>query len=403
MIIKGKYGEAKVYASVVDETTIEQVKTLMNQKFIKDSQVRIMADCHAGKGCVIGTTITLTDCCVPSLVGVDIGCGMLTVKLGKMNIDLVKLDRFIRKKIPSDNDVRSEALPSSVNINKLVCYDKIDNKDRIRRSLGTLGGGNHFIEIDKDDEDNLYLVVHSGSRNLGKQVCELYIQRAIDDWMSKKNNAIQSLIKRYNKLNKVNKIEEGLKRLKTKYDTKDRSLLPLYGQSFIDYIHDMKICQEFAYENRIDIATLILEHLGLNLNDYEYFQTIHNYINMDDMILRKGSISAYENEIVLIPINMRDGSILAKGKSNNDYNYSAPHGAGRILSRTKAMETVTLEQFKESMKGIYSTSVQPSTIDESPFAYKSIDDIIPNIIDTVEVIKIIKPIYNYKACKSRSR
>ena len=403
MEIKGKFGVAKVYASLIDGNTKVQIKELMDQKFIKDLDVRIMADCHAGKGCVIGTTMKVKDKIVPNLVGVDIGCGMLTVKLGKMDINLVKLDRFIRKKIPNDNDVYNEEQESDVDITKLKCYEFIKNKSHINKSMGTLGGGNHFIEIDKDDEDNLYLVIHSGSRNLGKQVCEYYTKVAKEEYLKNKEKNYKALIKRYKKLNKEHKIEEGLNKLKEKYNSINFDLVPLEGKAFNDYMFDMDISQEFAYENRERMAYKILEFLELNLSDFEYFHTIHNYINMEDKILRKGSISAYENEEVLIPINMRDGSILARGKSNEEYNYSAPHGAGRLFSRKEAREIVTLENFKEAMKGIYSTSVQEGTLDESPFAYKSIKDIIPNILPTVDIIKILKPIYNFKACKNRSR
>ena len=393
MIIKGKYGEARVYASLVDNETEKQIKNLMNQKFIRNTKVSIMADCHAGKGCVIGTTMKIVDCCVPALVGVDIGCGMLTVKLGKMDIDLIKIDRFVRKKIPSGFSVRNEAINTDIDISKMHCYKYLDNKSRITRSLGTLGGGNHFIEIDKDDDNNLYLIIHTGSRNLGKQVCEYYTNLAVEDYENKYKKAINSLIKRYKRLNKENQIENGLSKLKNRYIIEDENLIPLFNDSFNKYLFDMEICQSFAEKNRELIANDIMNYLGLNLKDFEFFHTVHNYINMNDLILRKGSISAYQDELVLIPINMRDGAILAKGKSNSNYNYSAPHGAGRILSRSEANSKITLEEFKEAMEGIYSTSIQIDTIDESPFAYKSIDDI----------IKIIKPIYNFKATNKRGR
>ena len=403
MEINGKYGTAIVYASVVDETTKIQIKNLMDQKFTKDLNVRIMADCHAGTGCVIGTTMNINDCVVPNLVGVDIGCGMLTVKLGKMDIDLVKLDRFVRKKIPSGLETYSEEQKMVIDIERLKCYEHLANKSRHKKSMGTLGGGNHFIEIDKDDDENLYLVIHTGSRNLGKQVCEYYTKRAKDDYLFSKRKNIRSLINRYKRLNKEEKIQEGIEKLMNKYNSIDFDLLPVYGKTFEDYMFDMDICQKFAWENREAIATKIMEFLDLKLSDFKFFHTIHNYINMEDRILRKGSISAYIGEEVLIPINMRDGSIVARGKSNIEYNYSAPHGAGRILSRSKAFESVTLTEFKKAMEGIYSTSVQESTIDESPFAYKSIDDIIPNILPTVDIIKIIKPIYNFKACRNIGR
>lgn len=399
MKIEGKYSTCDVYASVVDDTTKEQIKELLDQKFAQNCNVKVMADCHAGKGCVIGTTMKITDTVVPSLVGVDIGCGMLCVNLGKKEIDLIKLDRFIRKKIPSGNDVYKEIQESITDITKLRCYSSLKNKGHLHSSVGTLGGGNHFIEIDKDDDNNLYLVIHTGSRNIGKQVCEYYEDKAYTD---KLFSLSKSLIYRYKKLDKESLIKEGLNKLKEKYTNK-KSLIPLKGKLFSDYMHDMQICQDYASENREVIASKILEFLGYKLEDFNYFHTIHNYINMTDYILRKGSISAYEGETVLIPINMKDGSIIAKGKSNSDYNFSAPHGAGRLMSRREAQDNITLEEFKKSMEGIYSTSVQQDTIDESPFAYKSIDDIIPNILPTVDIIKIIKPIYNYKHSSKRSR
>ncbi len=403
MLINGKYGTANVFATLVDEETRKQIANLMEQKFIKGSKVSIMADCHAGAGCVIGTTIKITDCCAPSLVGVDIGCGMLTAKLGKMDIDLIKLDRFIRKKIPSGFEIRKEAIEADIDISKLHCYKHLNNKGNLNRALGSLGGGNHFIEIDRDNDGNLYLIIHTGSRNLGKQVCDYYVKLAESDFMEKYSKARNDLIKRYTKLNKTGKIEEGLERLRKRYLVADKNLIPLYKESFKSYIHDMHICQEFARINREAILVDIMKYLELDMNEYEYFHTVHNYINMNDMILRKGAISAYENEMVLIPINMRDGSILARGKSNSQYNFSAPHGAGRVLSRTQANQIITLDEFKEAMKGIYSTSVQIDTIDESPFAYKSIEDILPNILDTVEVVSIMKPIYNFKASNKRGR
>ena len=285
----------------------EQIKNLMDQKFTKKLNVRIMADCHAGTGCVIGTTMNINDCVVPNLVGVDIGCGMLTVKLGKMDIDLIKLDRFVRKKIPSGLETYSEEQPMKTNIEALRCYEHLAHKSRHKKSMGTLGGGNHFIEIDKDDEDNLYLVIHSGSRNLGKQVCEYYTKVAKEEYLKNKEKNYKALIKRYKKLNKEHKIEEGLNKLKEKYNSINFDLVPLEGKAFNDYMFDMDISQKFAYENRERMAYKILEFLELNLSDFEYFHTIHNYINMEDRILRKGSISAYEGEEVLIPFKEKIG------------------------------------------------------------------------------------------------
>lgn len=400
-IIKGKYNHIKVYATVIDEPTRKQIEELANQAFTKNSRIGVMADCHAGAGCVIGTTMEIKDKVVPNLVGVDIGCGMLTVCLGHPDIDYIRLDRFIRKKIPSGTDVYSVAQPFSCDITKLNCFSKLKNIDRIYKSMGTLGGGNHFIELDKDSKDNIYLVIHTGSRNLGKQVCEYYQALAEEDLRKKKELAIKRLITRYKKNGKEARISQGIEKLNKKYSL-PADLIPLEKKSLALYLEDMKIAQEFAWENRESIAKRILEHLSLSYEELKHFHTVHNYIHMEDMILRKGAISAYTDELVLIPINMRDGSVLAKGKSNEEYNYSAPHGAGRILSRNEAKALISLEEFKKSMEGIYSTSVQVDTLDESPFAYKRIEDILPNIGDTVEVIDIIKPVYNFKACH-RSR
>ena len=397
MKIKGKFGTAILYATHVDDVTKEQVLELMNQRFIEKLNVRIMADCHAGAGCVIGTTMTIKDSCVPNLVGVDIGCGMLTINLGKREIDLPKLDKLITENIPSGENVYDSAQEMQVNIRELYCYENLKHKNRFDCSMGTLGGGNHFIEIDKDDEDNLYLVIHTGSRNLGKQVCEYYMKVANDNLIGRSNEVIKEVVARLKEQGKTDIIQSEIQKIKANYDGVNKDLLPLYGADFKNYLHDMNICQEFAWENRERIATKILDYLGMNLYEMEYFHTVHNYINMNDMILRKGAISAYKGEKVLIPINMRDGSIIAVGKSNAKYNYSAPHGAGRIISRNKAKKEISLEDFIESMEGIYSTCVTQKTIDESPFAYKSIDDIIPNILPTVDIIKIIKPIYNFKA------
>lgn len=401
MEIKGKYNTAKVFASVVDDETVKQIKELCNQKFTKGLSISIMADCHAGKGCVIGTTMNIKDCLVPNLVGVDIGCGMLCYNLGYDDVDLIKLDRFVRKKIPSGLGVQKVAIKTEVDLTKLYCYESLFNKSRIERSLGSLGGGNHFIEIDKSDDGKKYLVIHTGSRNLGKQVCEYYQDLALKEFDDKYKKNQNALIKRYLKNNKKELLEEALEKQKAKYQLQNRELIPLYKESFNHYLADMKIAQEFANENRRTLLKLILNFLNKEYNKDFEFQTIHNYIDIDSMILRKGAIEAINGVKVLIPINMRDGSIIAVGKSNKDYNYSAPHGAGRLLSRIEAREKINFDSFKEAMEGIYSTSVCEDTIDESPFAYKSIGDILPNITDTVDVIDIIKPIYNFKACERR--
>jgi RNA-splicing ligase RtcB len=377
MKVKGKYGTAILYATQINDNVIEQIEELMNQRFIEKSNVRIMPDCHQGVGCVIGTTMNIKDSVVPNLVGVDIGCGMLTINLGKLNINLPKLDEFIHKNIPAGEKIYDTAQEYDVNITEMVCYDKLKHKKRFDCSIGTLGGGNHFIEIDKDEDDNLYLIIHTGSRNLGTQVCEYYMKVAKNKLLHRQNLAIKEIVESLKKKGKENKIESEIAKIKDKYKLINKNLLPLYDNDFVNYLYDMNICQEYARENRERIAKKIIEYLGFKISDFEYFHTVHNYINMNDMILRKGAISAYKGEKVLIPINMRDGSIIAIGKSNGKYNFSAPHGAGRLLSRSRAKEKISLEEFKKSMNGIYSTSVCKNTLDESPFAYKSIDDIIP--------------------------
>lgn len=406
--IIGKFNNAKVFASVIDEETREQVKLLLNQSFIKYLVVRIMPDCHKGKGCVIGTTMTIKDKIVPNLVGVDIGCGIKVITLGNINdinLDFAKLDKFIYNSIPHGIGVNKEkVLEEDTLIHNLKCFNYLEDVDRLERSLCSLGGGNHFIELDKDDEDNVYLLIHTGSRNLGTQVATYYQNKAIsnhNDFVASYENKRISTIKKLKEEGKEKEIALVLKKLEKEFsEVKDipDQLTYLEGEDFSNYLHDMELTQEFASINRDLIGRKIVsEVFNLDYDSLDKFESIHNYINFKDMILRKGAISAYKNERLVIPINMRDGSILAFGKEDKDYNYSAPHGAGRVLSRNKAIESIPLEKFEESMKGIYTTSVCKGTIDESPFAYKSINDIIDNIKETVDIIKIIKPIYNFKA------
>ncbi len=404
--IIGKFNNAKVFASVIDEETREQVKLLLNQSFIKDLVVRIMPDCHKGKGCVIGTTMTIKDKIVPNLVGVDIGCGIKVITLGNINninLDFAKLDKFIYNSIPHGIGVNKEkVLDEDTLIHNLKCFNYLEDVDRLERSLCSLGGGNHFIELDKDDEDNVYLLIHTGSRNLGTQVATYYQNKAIsnhNDFVASYENKRISTIKKLKEEGR--EIALALKELEKEFsevrDIPDQ-LTYLEGEDFSNYLHDMELTQEFASINRDLIGRkTVSEVLNLDYDSLDKFESIHNYSNFKDMILRKGAISVYKNERLVIPINMRDGSILALGKEDKDYNYSAPHGAGRVLSRNKAIESIPLEKFEESMKGIYTTSVCEGTIDESPFAYKSINDIIDNIKETVDIIKIIKPIYNFKA------
>lgn len=395
--------DLKIFTENIEPQALNQIYTLIKQTAFADCKVRIMPDVHAGAGCVIGFTADLGDKVIPNIVGVDIGCGMLTVELGNIDIDLAKLDDIIRKYVPNGRNVHeTEDNFSEIIINQLYCKDRLKNVDWLKRSCGTLGGGNHFCEVDIDDDGNKYLVIHSGSRNIGKQVAEIYQQMAIDD-LSGANSLeeeTKKLIEDYKRTGRQKDIQRGIAELKRKFQPKSsvpKELSYLTGEHREMYLHDMKLCQEFASLNRKQIWTEIMSGLGLNKMLVTYFETIHNYIEHDTNIVRKGAISAKEGETVLIPINMRDGCIIGRGKGNADWNYSAPHGAGRVMSRSKAKETVSLEEFKQSMQGIYTTSVNRSTIDESPMAYKPIDEIVANIQDTVEIVKIIKPIYNFKA------
>lgn len=402
VVINGKNTCAYVYADIVDEATIKQIKLLVDQYFMKDIQVSIMADCHAGCGCVIGTTFQIKDKIVPNLVGVDIGCGMLTVMLGKIDIDFKMLDDFIKGNIPAGMEVNGDGNDLSNIIDNLRCYGSLKNIDRLRKSIGSLGGGNHFIEIDKNENDEYYLIIHTGSRNLGLQVAKIYQDLAIKYHNNKifnKKMAINELILKYKRLNLETQIQNEIERIAQMNleISIPRELCYLEGEEFDDYLYDMDICQSFAALNRGEIAKKIVDFLGLNYDSLYKFETVHNYINMNDKILRKGAISAYAGELVLIPMNMRDGCIIARGKGNPLYNYSAPHGAGRIMSRAEAFKAINVDDFKKAMKGIYTTTSNENTIDESPFVYKPMASILNNINDTVEVLEIIKPVYNFKA------
>ena len=404
MELQGKYNIAKVFTDNLEEGAKEQIIELLNQDFIKDSKVRIMPDVHQGMGCVIGFTACMGDKVIPNIVGVDLGCGMITVELGNIDIDLPKLDDIIHKRVPSGKSTHNERRFKFDKLNNLYCFRDLKDTKRIERSIGTLGGGNHFIEIAVDSKNNKYLVIHSGSRNLGKQVAEIYQRLAIDLCSGKEDYFIKrdEIITGYKAEGKRKEIKKVLEELKKEYDNLQpsypKALCYLTGEYREKYLHDMKICQEYASLNREMMADIILQSLfEKGLHEFTYFETIHNYINFKDNIIRKGAISAYEGEKVLIPINMRDGSIIAIGKGNPEWNYSAPHGAGRLMSRNVAKESVNLDDFKKSMEGIYSTSVNEYTLDESPFAYKPIEEILNNIGETVEIVDIIKPIYNFKA------
>lgn len=395
--IKGKVNTALCYAKVVEEDAIEQIKRMCDYEFTEGSKIRIMPDVHAGKGCTIGTTMTITDKAVPNIVGVDIGCGMYTVNLGKGQIDFEKLDEAAHF-VPSGFNIW-EGRQEKFDLEQLRCYRSLKNTKWLERSLGTLGGGNHFIEVDEAQDGTKYLVIHTGSRNLGKQVADLYQQLAIDLNKGKETyfQEREEIIRTFKEQGRRSEIQAALNKISwaKREATMPEDLCYLYGTYFEDYMHDVAICQQFATRNREKIAEVLLERTGMQ--GTEGFHTVHNYIDMEEKILRKGAIAAHAGEKVLIPINMRDGSILAVGKGNPDWNFSAPHGAGRVMSRTTAKKSINLEEYKAAMQGIYTTSVNEATLDEAPMAYKSLEDIIDVIKETVDVMDIMKPIYNFKA------
>lgn len=432
--IKGKYNKATVFATTCENECISQITDLCNQQWLKGCKIVIMPDTHAGKGCTIGTTIKLKDKVCASLVGVDLGCGMLVIEIPEeLKLDLPAIDNFINMHIPNGFNINEKVLyrPYEFKIENLRCFDKLKNVEYLKKSVGSLGGGNHFIEINEDSNGKYYLVIHTGSRNLGKQVAESY-QDIADECCNKQEESHQksreNLISTLKSQGRQKEINEKLKEFEKNYQNSIKipyDLCYLEGQNAQNYLHDAKMCTIFASLNRKYIAKQVLEFIVKNngfddgcLNVYidelqphqfEFgfdnnsvdirslgFETIHNYIGIDN-ILRKGAISAKHGEKVIIPINMRDGSIIGIGKGNPDYNFSGPHGAGRLLSRSAAKEVIDLKEFEQEMEGIYSSSICQSTIDESPMVYKSIEEILDNIEDSVEMLDIIKPIYNFKA------
>lgn len=397
IILNGKYNSAKVFTEVIDQSSIAQVIELCNQPVSDGAKIRIMPDVHAGAGCTIGTTMTVTDKVIPNLVGVDIGCGMETVRLKEKHIEVQQLDKLIYRTIPSGFSIRKKPhrFINSVNLAELYCSEHV-NIDRAELSMGTLGGGNHFIEADKGTDGSIYIVIHSGSRHLGVETARYYQEQAYSNLNRSSQADVDELVARLKAEGKSKQIESEIKKLKnTKTTDVPKHLAYAEGKLFEQYIHDMKIVQEFARLNRIAMMDEIIKGMGLHVT--EQFTTIHNYIDTTNMILRKGAISAQSGEKVLIPMNMRDGSLICTGKGNPDWNYSAPHGAGRLMSRSQAKQTFTVSEYKKQMKGIYTTSVNSGTLDECPMVYKNMNDIIDNIGDTAEVNEIIKPIYNFKA------
>ncbi len=362
LLLTGRYNQAKVFSDTIEASALDQVRHLLDQPFVAGSKIRIMPDAHAGAGCTIGTTMTITDKVVPNLVGVDIGCGMQTVRLGPSRLDFKALDIFIRRHIPSGFNIRKQphALADRVRLDALRSKSQV-NQERALLSIGTLGGGNHFIEVAVDEQERLYVVVHSGSRHLGKQVAELYQKKAA-------------------------------RRLRGQVEA---ALAYCEGELFDDYLNDMAVVQAYADVNRTAMMDKLINHLDLPVE--ARWTTVHNYIDLNTMILRKGAISAQQGERVLIPLNMRDGSLICTGKGNPDWNFSAPHGAGRLMSRREARRKIKLSDFQKAMTGVYSTTIDRTTVDEAPFAYKPMEEIVQNIRDTVTIDHHIRPLYNFKA------
>ena len=393
--IQGRFNTAKVFADTLDEKARGQLSRVCDAEHFSQCKIRVMPDVHAGVGCVIGFTMALKDKVVPNMVGVDIGCGMYLCQLQEKEIDYAMLDFAIRSKVPSGNTNHKKPIEEAecFNFENLRCFEGI-NVNNAKRCLGTLGGGNHFIEVDRDSDGTLYLVIHTGSRNLGAGVAEFYQKRGYQVLS-------QKLEEKYNVLLEKAKNEEEREKILREKEEEKASVLPheayVEGQLFEDYIHDMKITQEFADLNRKIIANRLIDALGLHV--VESFTTTHNYIDMDEMVLRKGAVSAKRGEKLLIPINMRDGGLLCIGKGNEDWNNSAPHGAGRLMTRSKAKETISLENYQKAMEGIYSTCISTGTLDESPMAYKNKGEIVKNIAPTAEIFKEIKPVYNFKSAK----
>ncbi len=395
--VKGKYNTAKIFTDEVDEKSIKQVELLLDQKFSEGSKIRLMPDIHAGAGCTIGTTMTIIDKVVPNLVGVDIGCGMLCVKIEEKEVDLKKLDSIVYDLIPSGFNIRKEPhrYLSKCHIDDLRCIRQI-SYNRAQRSLGTLGGGNHFIEADRDEEGNIYLVIHSGSRHAGLQVAVYYQEEAYKTLNGTTNKEREALIKRLKDEGREKEIQIALKDFKRIVKTDiPKDLAYAEGSLLEDYLFDIKIMQEFADYNRKAMMDELINAMGFHVS--EEFTTIHNYIDTEYGVLRKGAVSARKGEKLLIPINMRDGSLICIGKGNDDWNQSAPHGAGRLMSRIQAKKSFSVSEFEEVMSGIYSTSISKETIDECPMAYKKMEDIVKNIGDTADVLSVIKPIYNFKS------
>ncbi len=401
--------DLKIFAKTIEPAVYDQVYRMMTLDAFRDAKVRIMPDTHAGTGCVIGFTAKLGEKVVPNLVGVDIGCGMYVANLGPINPDLEKLDKYIRENIPSGSNVNAiQGTRVEYPLENLRMYKHLRNVEHLQSSIGSLGGGNHFIELDKDATGNVYVVIHTGSRNLGQQVCKYYQKLAVEQCNDHKHEIKEEINRMVEKLNsegRSKEISNTITEIKKKYHGINKvpaDLCYLIGELREDYLHDMNLCQEWAVQNREEIFRRILKCLAKDCGATPEwgFHTVHNYIDFTDNIVRKGAIRCNKGELVIIPLNMRDGSIIGMGKGNPDWNCSGPHGAGRLMSRSAAKESITMQDFKQSMEGIYTTSVNPGTLDESPMAYKNAQEIVEQVKDTIEIKDIIKPIYNFKASET---
>jgi len=418
--VSGKYTDAIIYASDVEQSAIDQTKLMCDQPFMENSKVRIMPDVHSGKGSVVGFTATLGDTICPNLIGNDIACGVIVISLGKLIMDLPKFDSQVKRSIPSGAGVYHNNALYTFDYSRLRFSHSSKEHNKWDRSIGTLGSGNHFIELNKDEENNIYLVIHSGSRNLGEQVCSYYQDLAIKNYRNSFEE-VQAIIQKCKEENRHKDIEQTLRDWHKSKPIVPPQLCYLTGKDKEDYLNDVQICQEYATLNRWAMANEILKHyfypMSVSLSttlkfkvkekgfkvSTEGFETVHNYIDFNSGVMRKGAISAQMSEKVIIPINMRDGSIIAIGKGNEDYNFSAPHGAGRIMSRTQAFNELNMEEYKHSMVNVYSTTVSEGTLDEAPMAYKPISSILDNVKDTIDIVAIVKPIYNFKAVTDKNR
>jgi len=395
--IQGKFGEAKIFTDNIEPEAITDIYKVLNSPVAINANMRIMPDVHKGMSFPIGTTMKITDKVIPNGVSVDIGCGMLVQTLKDSHIELGKLDKVIHANVPAGFSIHKKAhrWADDTRIQELRCKAELPNMPKFHLAIGTLGGGNHFIEVNKDETGQLFLVIHTGSRNLGKQIADYYQQKAYDAMKSKRASDLAEILDNLKKNGRVDEIDAAIKYFYSNNPEPDKAMAYCEGQLMDDYLHDMAIAQEYASLNRKAIADII--QCGMRWKVQSEFQTIHNYIDMDTKILRKGAVRAEKGEILIVPMNMSWGSVIAVGKGNSDWNESCAHGAGRKMSRKAAKESVSMDDYRSSMDGIYTTCVNRETIDESPMAYKDPEEVIENLKDTIEVVNIIKPIYNFKA------